>query len=125
MQTKYVGLLLVLTSVLLVDVAQLFLKYGLNKLNLDFSTGIISAFLQAFSNVYVVIGIVLFATSSFGWLLALSKVPLSYAYPIVSFGYVFVSLFSWIFFNENFSLLRLVGLTIIVGGVFLLSRTEK
>ena len=118
------GLLLVLASVVLVDVAQLFLKYGMNQVgSLDFSQGIFSTFLFIFSNVYVIIGVILFASSSVGWLLALSKVPLSYAYPIVSLGYVFVTFFSWFFFHEAVSVLRIVGLGIIIGGVLLLSRT--
>ncbi|MDP3728085.1 MAG: SMR family transporter [bacterium] len=126
MENKHMGLFLVLVSVLLVDVGQLFLKYGMNQIgNLDFHAGYIMTFVGIFSNVYVLIGAVLFVSSSLGWLLALSKVPLSYAYPIVSLGYVFVSVLSWMFFEENLSLLRIVGLSIIVGGVFFLSRTEK
>jgi len=118
------GLLLVFASVLLVDIGQLFLKYGMNQVgSFDFSQGYVLSFLPVFSNVYVLIGVVLFVSSSFGWLLALSKVPLSYAYPIVSVGYVLVSLFSWVLFNEALSGLRILGLTVIVGGVFFLSRT--
>ena len=118
------GLFLVLASVVLVDVGQLFLKYGMNQVGeLDFSAGIIALFLSIFSNVFVVIGVLLFASSSFGWLLALSKVPLSLAYPIVSIGYVVVSVLSWILFQESLSPLRILGLGVIVTGVFLLSRT--
>ncbi|HIH15422.1 MAG: transporter [archaeon GW2011_AR17] len=126
MQKSYTGLLLVLVSVFLVDIGQLFLKYGVNQVgSLDFSAGYIAPFLGIFSNIFVLIGVVLFVSSSLGWLLALSKIPLSYGYPIVSFGYVFVSLLSWIFFDETLSFLRVVGLMVIVGGVFLLARTER
>jgi len=121
MQKSYTGLLLVLVSVFLVDIGQLFLKYGVNQVgSLDFSAGYIAPFLGIFSNIFVLIGVVLFVSSSLGWLLALS-----YGYPIVSFGYVFVSLLSWIFFDETLSFLRVVGLMVIVGGVFLLARTER
>jgi multidrug transporter EmrE-like cation transporter len=124
MQTKSMGLLFVLTSVLLVDVGQLFLKYGMNQVGgLDFSQGFLSLFFSVFSNPFVFIGVVLFASSSLGWLLALSKVPLSYAYPIVSVGYVLVTFFSWLLFHEAVSGMRILGLSIIVGGVFFLSRT--
>lgn len=126
MQIKHMGLLLVLLSVVLVDVGQLFLKYGMNQVGaLDFSSGYITPFFGVFLNVFVLIGVLLFISSSLGWLLALSKVPLSYAYPIISVGYVFVSISSWIFFDEALSLMRIAGLSVIVGGVFLLSRTEK
>lgn len=124
MQSKHIGLFLIFVSVLLVDMGQLFLKYGMNQVGaLDFSQGYILPFLGAFSNIFVLIGVILFVSSSFGWLLALSKVPLSYAYPIISVGYVLVSIFSWILFNESLSGLRIIGLTVIVGGVFFLSRT--
>lgn len=126
MRNKYTGLLLVLASVVLVDVGQLFLKYGMNQVgSLDFSGGFIAPFVLIFSHPFVLIGVVLFVSSSLGWLLALSKIPLSYGYPIVSLGYVFVSVLSWIFFDETLSFLRVLGLMIIVGGVFFLSRTEQ
>ena len=124
MQNKHMGLLLILASVALVDIGQLFLKYGMNQVgSLDFSQGILPLFLSVFSNIFVLVGTLFFVSSSFGWLLALSKVPLSYAYPIVSIGYVIVSVFSWMLFHESLSGLRILGITIIVGGVFFLSRT--
>ena len=124
MQNKHKGLLLVLLSVVLVDIAQILLKYGMTQIgSLDFSSGIFSVFVHIFSNVYVILGVLLFVSSSVGWLVALSKMPLSLGYPILSIGYVIVSVLSWIFFGESLSFLRIIGLAVIVGGVFLLSRT--
>ena len=124
MQNKHKGLLLVLLSVVLVDIAQLLLKYGMTQIgSLDFSSGIFPVFVHIFSNVYVILGVLLFVSSSVGWLVALSKMPLSLGYPILSIGYVIVSVLSWIFFGESLSFLRIIGLAVIVGGVFLLSRT--
>ena len=124
MQNKHLGLLLVFASVILVDVGQLLLKYGMTQVgSLDFSLGFFPVFVHIFSNVYVLLGALLFVSSSIGWLVALSKVPLSLGYPILSLGYVLVSVLSWIFFGESLSLLRVIGLSVIVGGVFFLSRT--
>ncbi len=124
MKQKYIGLLLILFSVFLVVVGQLLLKHGMNQIGeLNFSQGFVLLFVPVFSNLYVLFGVLLFASSSFGWLLALSKVPLSFAYPIISVGYVVVSLLSWVLFQENLSIMRLFGLGLIVMGVLFLSRT--
>lgn len=124
MNDKNTGLLLILSSVLLIDFGQLFLKYGMNQIgNLDFSRGVFFVFLHIFANGFVLLGVLLYLLSSVGWLFALSKVPLSLGYPILSLGYVVVSLFSWFFFQESISLMRIVGLGTIVVGVFFLSRT--
>lgn len=124
MKEKNWGLVLIFLSVLLVDIGQLFLKYGMNQVGgVDFQNGYVAGFFLTFLNPFVFIGAALFVSSSVSWLLALSKAPLSYAYPLLSIGYVVVSLLSWWIFNDSLSAVRLLGLSTIVGGVFLLSRT--
>ncbi len=123
-EKKYLGIIFVLVSVIVIDARQIIMKQGINQLGgIDFSSGIINGFLVVLTNNYVLLGVILSVFGTIAWLLALSKAPLSFAYPMLSIGYVFVSIFSGIFFNEVLSSLRLFGLGIIVGGVFLLSRT--
>ena len=106
------------------DTGQLLLKKGMNSLGaLDFSIGIFSVFFSIFTNPFVFFGVMFFVASSFFWLLALSKAHLSYAFPILSLGYVIVFVLSWVFFGEQISLLRTLGLVTIVGGVLMLART--
>lgn len=124
MEKKRRALVLVFVSVLFIVVAQLMLKHGLNSVGgLDFSQGVVSAFLLVFQNPYILLGLFLYVCSSVLWLLVLSQAHLSFAYPILSIGYVFVAGLSWFFFGEHLSSLRLLGLGVIVTGVFLLSRT--
>jgi len=120
---KTKGFLLAIFSVVVVVIGQLILKYGLNQVNADFSLGATNYFIQVFSNFYVLFALVLLAVNGLTWLLALSKIPLSFAYPVLSIGYVVVSGFSWLFFNENLSSMRIFGLGIVVIGVFVMSRT--
>ena len=55
------------------------------------------------------------------WLVALSRVELSYAYPFASLSYVLMLAASWFLFRENITAVRLLG-TVVVGiGVFLIS----
>jgi multidrug transporter EmrE-like cation transporter len=72
---------------------------------------------------YVLIGILCFGVSSIFWLVVLSRIDLSMAYPMVSIGYVVVAIFSYFVFKENVSLLRWTGIITICLGVFLISRS--
>ena len=124
MKKKSLSILLVFMSVLLVDTGQLILKKGLNDVGaLDFSLGLVAPFIAMFTNPFVLLAVTFMVLSSFTWLLALSKANLSFAFPLLSIGYVVVSILSWHFFGDNLSGLRLLGLGIIVGGVFFMSRT--
>jgi len=56
-------------------------------------------------------------------MIVLSKVELSIAYPMLSMGYVFVLLASWILFSEPVTMIRWLGVMVIMAGVTLISRT--
>lgn len=75
------------------------------------------------SNPYVLGGLGTFAASFFVWIKVLAVVPLSYAYPMVSLGYVLVFLFSWLFLGESLPAPRILGLVLIIGGIFLVARS--
>ena len=62
-------------------------------------------------------GLVLFGISALFWLVVLSRVPLSVAYPSVGMSYVFVVLFSRLWLHEQVPPLRWVGACIIVVGI--------
>ena len=116
---------LILISVGLAVGGQLFMKVGMSnyqmgEINLLNS---IPVFLKIMFRPLVFIGFVCFLASSFFWLLALSKVPLSFAYPMVSISYVLILLFSWILFKEQVGPIRWLGATVIIFGVYLISRS--
>ncbi len=66
---------------------------------------------------WAIVGIILYAISAVFWLVVLSRVPLSVAYPIVAVGYVVVVLYSKFVFNEQVKWIAWVGLAFIVVGV--------
>lgn len=68
-------------------------------------------------------GLVAYALSSIFWLVVLSRVDLSYAYPILSLGYVLVVLISWLLLGENVTWMRWAGVVVVCFGVWLVSRT--
>lgn len=79
--------------------------------------------LKVFLTPALLTGVLLYILSSFFWLIGLSQVELSYAYPFVGLAYVLVVLFSWLFLKESVTLIRWAGVMLIVAGVFLVSRT--
>ena len=72
---------------------------SIGKLNLKdvFSPRLFSIITQK----HVFLGIVLYLFASVIWLVVLSKEEVSYAYPLIGIGYIFVAILSKIFFNEN------------------------
>ena len=57
------------------------------------------------------------------WILGLSRVPVSVAYPMLSVGYVVNAVAAWLLFGESLAAQKLVGIGFIVVGVFLVARS--
>ena len=117
---------LVLISVLISVIGQILLKKGMLEVGkFEFSglSNILPQFLKAFSNPWVLAGFLFYFLSSLFWIIALSKVDLSVAYPLLSCGYILVLLASWLFFKEPVTAIRWLGVLVIMAGVTLISRT--
>jgi multidrug transporter EmrE-like cation transporter len=116
---------LVMTGVLLNAAAQLLLKAGTNQ---------VGAFSFALENVLpigarlaqsppILGGLACYVVSVVVWILALSRVPVSVAYPMLSIGYIVNALAAWWLFGEALGAQKLVGIAFIVAGVFLVARS--
>ncbi len=119
-----IAVVYILISVLGGAIGQLLLKHGMNTLGpLTLSVSdIFTILLKMASNPFVFFGLAVYGVSTFFWLTALSRVDLSYAYPFASLSYVLMLVVSWRLFDENISLLRLLGTATIAFGVLLVSR---
>lgn len=116
--------ILVLVPVLIGVVGQLFLKKGMLQIG-EFSlkSGLVAKFIEIFMNPSVLLGFFFYFLSSILWLIVLSRIELSFAYPLLSVGYILVLIASWYFFNENVTLIRWSGVIVICLGVYLISRS--
>jgi multidrug transporter EmrE-like cation transporter len=56
------------------------------------------------------------------WLLVLSRVEVSIAYPLTSLGYIATALIAYVMLGEDFSSIRIAGILIIIAGVYLVCR---
>jgi drug/metabolite transporter (DMT)-like permease len=116
-------ILLIVFSVLLAAVGQLLLKLGMTKVGRVASLASApSMLLKALLNPIVLAGLAVFGISALSWLIVLSRVKLSIAYPMVSLGYVVTVFFSWLIFKESVKLVTIAGCFTIIFGVFLISR---
>jgi len=117
--------LIVLSGVLGVT-GQIVLKQALTSvgpLPLGLSTAP-TVVLQLATNPLVLGGLMVYVSGTFFWLVALSWVDLSYAYPFASLNYIFVLGASWLILGERLTPSRLMGVVAISLGVWFLSRTR-
>ena len=74
-------------------------------------------------NPLVIGGFALYGLSSVLWLILLTRVELSWAYPMLAMGYIAVVFLSRIFFQEAVTATRFAGTVVVAVGVWLISRT--
>jgi multidrug transporter EmrE-like cation transporter len=116
---------LILTGVLLNAAAQIVLKQGMRSIGTFAFTldNLIPIGLRVGLNPFVLLGIGFYGISVVVWLLVLSRVDVSYAYPMLSFGYIVAALAGKILFGEPVDLTRWAGILTICIGVWLITRT--
>ena len=116
---------LVLFGVLLNAAAQLLLKAGTNAIGqFEFSAANLAPIgWKVATQPYILGGLTCYAVSVVVWILALSRVEVSIAYPMLSIGYVVNALAAYALFGEAVGLQRLVGIGIIVIGVYIVARS--
>lgn len=96
--------LMVWVSVLLSAVAQIFLKHGLNRVKgsrTAISGSMVSLILGVAGEVWIWLWAACFAVATGLWLLGVQRLDLSYAFPLLSVGYILVNFLSMIFFRER------------------------
>ena len=75
------------------------------------------------SNAFLWLALICYGVSVLVWMAVLSKVEVSYAFPLGSIGYVIVAVLGYLFLGEQVTPLRLFGILIICLGVFVVSRS--
>lgn len=71
---------------------------------------------------FIILGLLSAFIASLSWMIAMSKLELSYAYPFTVLSLVFVFVLSWLIFNETMTSFKIAGMSIIVLGIFIFSR---
>src|SRR6266850_2036118 len=103
----------ILTGVLLNAAAQLLLKAGTNAVPLGLRLAI---------EPHILGGLACYVVSVVVWVIALSRVPVSMAYPMLSIGYVVNAIAAYYLFGEAMSVFRITGIFVIIAGVYMVSQ---
>jgi len=117
-------IVLILICVIMGSFGQIYMKKGLKNLGGISLNEILSV--KLFSTVFeidVFTGLLLYGIATLLWLTVISRADLSFAYPLIALGYVVTAFLARIYFNENITLMRWLGILLVLGGVFLISKT--
>ena len=114
-----------LLAILLGVVSQLIIKWKMSAFSFDNYETWQEKFSLAFSmllNPYIIIALVLTLLAGVTWMIAMTKFEISYAYPFTLLGLVLITIFSVVFFGENFNTYKFSGIVLIILGIVVISK---
>lgn len=107
---------------------QLLLKTGLAQIghfSVSFDFSFFIQILKILSNPYVFLGFMCYAISSIVWIVTISRLPLSFAYPMLSINYIGVLVGSKYLLGEDVNFYRWAGVIIICFGVAFIGASAR
>jgi drug/metabolite transporter (DMT)-like permease len=119
------GYSLILFGVLLNATAQLLLKAGTNAVGrFEFAAqNLVPVATRVAFEPHILAGMLCYAVSLVVWIMGLSRVEVSVAYPLLSLGYVINAIGAWYLFGESVGATRIAGIGFIIVGVYLIARS--
>lgn len=115
--------LLVLFSVSLNAMAQVVLRKAMTVAPLPPASDVMALSFALVGNLWLWAGMACYAASIGLWLVVLSRVEVSAAYPMLSIGYVIAAVMGFFFLGESVGVERIAGIALIGAGVMLVART--
>ena len=114
-----VSVLLILVSVGFATAGQFTLKSAMNHVTDQVAANAspVDTLLRAAREPRLWAGLTLFGISAVFWLVVLSKVPLSFAYPFVGVSYIVIVLVARLVLHEHVPTLRWVGVAVVATGI--------
>ena len=115
---------MILMCVLIGTSGQLLLKYGMDQIG-EFAFTLHNIWpiaLKIIANPFVLGGVFCYASSLIIWLLILSRAQVSYAYPILSLGYILTAISASYLFGEDLSSPKIIGIFLVIAGVILIAK---
>jgi len=119
--TYFINLSLVLLGVLLNAFAQIALKKAVVDLPRMDLAHLLPVLPSLFLKPMILLGLALYAASVVNWVVVLSRMEVSVAYPLMSLGYLVTFVLGVWLFNESVSVTKIAGLAVILVGVVLIS----
>jgi drug/metabolite transporter (DMT)-like permease len=117
---------LILLSISLSAIAQVLFKFGMSSVAVRQALAAgspMQAAIAVFLSAGVLGGLSLYGIGTVLWLGVLSRTEVSQAYPFVGLGFVLTALIGYFLFGDALGPLRIVGIALVVAGIFLISRS--
>jgi len=111
------------TSIVLGACAQVFLKRGVSPQNPSSKPGTPPSGFALLFSPWVLAWGACFVVATGLWLVSLSRMEISYAFPLLSLGYPVVAILSMMFLKERVTPARWIAILIITIGVAIIART--
>lgn len=113
------------TGICLNALAQLLLKKGTNAIGAIHLTADnwFTIGLKLATQLPIIGGLTCYVISVFVWIVGLSRVDVTIAYPLLSLGYIINAIGAWYFLGEAVSAQRVLAIFIIIAGVALLTKS--
>lgn len=121
--SRFVNLGLIVLNVIFAVSGQLAIKAGMKQVGVIDGSNLLPMLLRSFLNPLVVLGLAAYIGASVLWILVLSRVELSYAYPLLSLGYIAILILGVTVLKESVSFARVAGTFLIIAGVVLIYRS--
>jgi multidrug transporter EmrE-like cation transporter len=94
--------ILILLPLLLMVIGQIMTKMG--------------AAAGSFVNTYIILGYTALLARGLAWVFVLKRLPVSFAYPVMSISFVLILFASHYFFDETFTVYKVTGSLLIIAG---------
>jgi multidrug transporter EmrE-like cation transporter len=122
---SFSSLILIAVSIVLSSSAQVLLKLGMSapRIQLALADSGLSAVLAVVTSPTVILGLATFGASAVVWLLVLSRIDVSQAYPFVALGIAITAAAGHLLLGEPLPALRIVGIAAILVGVVAVARS--
>ncbi|MBN1699770.1 MAG: EamA family transporter [Spirochaetales bacterium] len=117
--------LVVFASIALGAVGQLFLKLAAIQSQTAENAGFTDYYINLLKTPYTYIGAFSYGLSFLVWMLLLKKYDLSFLRPLVGIGYILTSILAWVVLKERITVVRWVGIALIVAGVYLIGISAR
>jgi drug/metabolite transporter (DMT)-like permease len=113
--------LALLGAVVLDTIAQLLWKSGADS---GKAANLFETAINTLCQPLFVLAMLMFIPKYFNWMYVLARVDLTYAKPITSLSFITILLFSALLLHEQITPFKLIGIVLILIGVWQVSRTE-
>ncbi|WP_129674421.1 multidrug efflux SMR transporter [Candidatus Chloroploca sp. Khr17] len=117
--------ILILVATVMGIVGQTMLKHGMTQmgaLTVSYET-VPNIVWQIIRSPFVVGGLMIYGFGTFFWLITLSRIDLSVAYPLVSLNHVLLFFIGWLILREHVTPMRAMGVAVICLGMILVARS--